>query len=184
MRSSLDDIAGIFLEDLGITNQEEDSYREGEDMEDYLPVRRQDAELTRTISSEYPRVRNVPQRRLTRAEKLIIQEIRESELVQEGASHLTESAIEREGQVREHTAITLQGEFQRLLLLKDLAYVQSKELGEIMEPTIKRMIHDRTNDALRKHNLMEEYDSRLIEESYKAREHAAMKRTRWQEIWG
>jgi hypothetical protein len=183
MGNSMDGFEEVFLEDLGLRPMEGQSTKKGDGV-DYLPVARQNTDLARSFSGEYPQARNVPQRRLTRAEKLIIQEIRETELLQEGANYLTEHAMEREGQARARTAFTLHSEFQRLLLLKNLAYAESEELGSIMEPTIKRMIHDRTNDALKKHNLVEEYDSRLIEESYKARENALAKRTFWNDVFG
>jgi len=180
MGNGMDGFEDIFLVDLGIRPAEGQSPKG--DGVDYLPVERQDTDLARSYGED-SLAQNPLQRRLTRAEKLIIQEIRELELVQEGATYLTERAIEREGAAREHTAFTLHSKFQQLLLLKNLAYAESEELGSIMEPTIKRMIHDQTNDALRKHNLMEEADARLIEESYKARERTATKRTRWHEFF-
>jgi hypothetical protein len=180
--SSVDDIAGIFLEDLGIQTREEGNYREGEDTVDYLPVQRQDNGLERR-STDIPLSPSSHIRRLTGAEKRIIQEVREAGLVQEATLSLVERSIEMSGEARQRSIMKLLGEVKTLLTLRNLAQAESAELGQIMDAPIKRMIHDHFNDALKKHNMQEELDARLIEDVNKRLQSAQLRRSFWDDVF-
>ena len=183
MGRGLDDIAGIFLRDLGLTHGEEASYREAELMDDYLPERRQDNTLTRLGADTLPPIS--PQvKRLTGAEKRIIQQVREAGLVQEATLSLVERSIEMSGEARARTALNLLSQTQSLLTLRNLARTESPELGEIMDKTVKRMLHDHFNDALRKHNMQEELDARLIEDVNRRLQSSEVRRSFWNGVLG
>jgi hypothetical protein len=170
----LDEMAGIFLEDLGLEAAEAGG-QEGEPM-NYLPMRRGETGLAGRQDESLPRHR-APDRRLTASEREIQRIVQDTELIGEGLTYLLEGAIERSGDARVHTAMKLREDFKRYLLLKNLSYAESEELGQIMDATVKRMIHDQTNAALLKHNEVEELEAQLIEETYTRSLEAAQKRS-------
>ena len=171
MRSSLDDIAGIFLEDLGITNQEKGSYREGEDMEDYLPVRRQDLGLIRKVEQSPLPVSP----RYTGAEARIIRRGREQALIQDVLTGLVDRSLEKSGQSGRKALARFYGDTEIMFEVKNAA--QTKEHGEVVEALTNRIIHDRAQTIAHLLNMEDKLSARLIEESIERIEHAAEERS-------
>jgi siroheme synthase (precorrin-2 oxidase/ferrochelatase) len=52
-----------------------------------------------------------------------------------------------------------------------------------MDKTVKRMLHDHFNDALRKHNMQEELDARLIEDVNSRLQSAEVRRSFWDDVF-
>lgn len=161
----------IFLEDLGITNLEEDSYREGEDMEDYLPVRRQDLGLIR--KAEQSPLPVSP--RYTAAEARIIRRAREQALIQDVLTGLVDRSLEKSGQTGRKALARFSEDSEIILAVKNAT--QTKEHGEVVEPIANRIIHDRAQTIAHLLNMQDKLSARLIEESIERIEHAAKERS-------
>jgi hypothetical protein len=183
MGNGMDGFEEMFLEDLGIGTDALPA-QEGELMAS-LPARRGQKGVARRTDTDLTGFSPAyTTRRFNPHEQLIIEKIREGALTQEGIATLSERATALSGEERVNTALRLKGEVQNLLLIKDIAYAENTELGEMLEPVVKRMIHDRTNGALGLNNMTEEIYAREIERAYTDIESAPRRRTFWDSVLG
>jgi hypothetical protein len=179
----MDGFEDMLLEDLGIGTGARPT--QGEETVAKLPAQRaQEAIATRTDTSLTGFSPPYTTRRFSPQETLIIEKIREGALTQEGIATLSERAIALSGEERVNTALRLKSEVQNLLLIRDIASAENRELGEILEPIVKRMIHDRTNGALGLNNMTEEIYAREIERTYKDIASAPRRRSFWDSVLG
>jgi hypothetical protein len=160
VKNSVEDIAGIFLRDLGLEIEEE-----GEDM-DYLPVRTDAGRLARRQDEHSSDLSPYEGRRLTSHQREIIERIREGALIQGGIDSLIREAKELSGAQRLDTVIRLENEFHRMLLLRRLVSAQDEELGKLLEPVINREIHARANGIAALDDIAEELYLQDIERTY------------------
>ena len=165
MRRSVDDIAGIFLEDLGLSQVEKANYPKGEDV-DYLPVRTNAGELARRKEAHTPELSPYESHRLTSNQRHIVEQIREGALIQGGIDSLITEAKKRSGKQRLHSIIQLEGELHQMLLIRRLTQAQDEELGKLMGPVINREIHARANGITALDDIAEELYLKDIERTY------------------
>ena len=179
MRSSVDDIAGIFLEDLGITNREEGNYREGELMDDYLPVQRQDNELLR-------RSGNIPQSlstgRFTAAEARILKRAKVDSLIQDAATELVGRGIEKSMEEARRAVASFFEGTEVMLAIVDAA--RSDKHRVAMEHLVDRVISDRGQTVAHSLNMADRQRAQLIEESVVQMTRAANERRFWDNFLG
>jgi hypothetical protein len=179
----MDGFEDMLLEDLGITTGA--TKRQEGDVVANLPARRGQAGIAKRTDTDLTGFSPpYPNRRFSPQEKLIIEKIREGALTQEGIASLAERAITLSGEERVNTALRLKAELQQLLLIRDIAYAENKELGEMMEPLVKRVIHDRINGAVGINNMTEEIYAREIERAYRDIESAPRRRSFWDSVLG
>jgi hypothetical protein len=160
VKNSAEDMAGIFLRDLGLEKAEE-----GEDV-DYLPVRTDGRGLERLQDARPPDLSPYDDKRPTPQQREIIERIREGALIQGGIDSLIREAKELSGAQRLDTVIRLENEFHRMLLIKRIATAQDEELGKLMEPVINREIHARANGIAALDDIAEELYLKDIERTY------------------
>jgi hypothetical protein len=176
VRSSVDEIAGNFLADLGLEAEEK-----GEDM-DYLPVRTDGGGIARRQDAQIPDLSPYEGgRRLTPQQREIIERIREGALIQGGIDSLITEAKELSGKQRLETVIRLENEFHQMLLIRRLAEAQDEELGKLLGPAINREIHARANGIAALDDIAEELYLQNIERTYTEITHTPRKRQRF---WG
>jgi len=160
MKSSLNEIAGNFLADLGLEIEEK-----GEDV-DYLPVRTDAGELARRKEAHTPDLSPYDGTRLTTQQRHIVEQIREGALIQGGIDSLITQVKEQSGKQRLETVIRFENELHQMLLIRRLAEAQDEELGKLLGPVINREIHARANGITALDDIAEELYIRDIERTY------------------
>jgi hypothetical protein len=167
VRSSLNEIAGTFLEDLGLSIGEEAKNMDGEDMEDYLPVRRQDTGIIR--KAEQSPLPFSP--RYTGAEARIIRRGREQALIQDVLTGLVDRSLEKSGQTGRKALSRFYEDTEIIFAVKNAA--QTKEHTDAVEALTHRIIHDRAQTIAHLLNMQDKISAQLIEESSERLKHAA-----------
>jgi hypothetical protein len=179
VRSSVDDIAGIFLEDLGITNLEEANYREGELMDDYLPAQRQDNELLRR-SGNIPQ--SLPTGRFTAAEARIFKRAKAEALIQDAATELVGRGIEKSmDEARRAVASYFES---TEIMLAIVGAARSDKHRVAMEHLVDRVMSDRGQTLAHSLNMADRQRAKLIEESVLRMTRAADERRFWDNMLG
>jgi hypothetical protein len=175
----MDDIAGIFLEDLGITNREEGNYREAELMDDYLPVHRQHVGLERHGAAPPA---SLSTGRFTAAEARILKRAKVDSLIQDAATELVGRGIEKSMEEARRAVASFFESTEIMLAIVDAA--RSEKHRVAMEHLVDRVIHDRGQTLTHSLNMGDRQRAQLIEESVVQMTRAANERTFWDNVLG
>jgi hypothetical protein len=176
---SVDEIAGIFLRDLGLTHGEEGNYREAELMDDYLPAHRQYAEPKRyRAASPAP----FSKRRFTAAEGRILKRAKLESLIQDTATELVGRGIEKSMEEARRAVANFFESTEVMLEIVDAARTDKHRVA--MEHMVDRVISDRGQTLAHSLNMADRQRAKLIEESVVRMTRAADERAFWDNMLG
>jgi len=176
MKDGFNEMAGIFLQDLGLEAAEAES-QEGAAM-DYLPVQRSEHGLTRPVQAT-----PVPYTpgRVSQAEERILKRARVDMLIQDAATELVGRGIEKSMDEARRAVATYFESTEIMLAVVDAARTEKHRI--VMEKLVDRLIHDRGQALAHNLRMGDRMRAELTEEGVEHMKRAANERSFWDSVF-